>query len=167
MSISSVNTFTETSRITQDHMSEQCGPAELTHNINHHICPYCLQILKLQYFGHLMRRADSFEKDPDAGKGWEQEEKGTTEDEMVGWHHRLDGHGFGWTLGVGDRQGGLAWCGSWVHKESDTTEGLNNWTLMFHIKLWHLQRSHMGSTKTFKKVVFIFLFKKGQRTKIH
>ena len=50
------------------------------------------------------------------------EEKGTTEDEMVGWHHRLDGHGFGWTLGVGNGQGGLACCGSWGHKESDTTE---------------------------------------------
>ena len=45
-----------------------------------------------------------------------------TEDEMVGWHHRLNGHGFGWTLGVGDKQGGLACCGSWRHKESDMTE---------------------------------------------
>ena len=44
------------------------------------------------------------------------------EDEMVGWHHRVDGHGFGWTRGVGDGQGGLACCGSWGHKESDTTE---------------------------------------------
>ena len=52
-------------------------------------------------------------KDPDAGKDWGQEEKGTTEDEMVGWHHRLDGHGFGLTLGVGDGQGGLVCCGSW------------------------------------------------------
>ena len=64
-------------------------------------------------------------KDPDAGKDWGQEEKGMTEDEMVGWHHRLDGHGFGWTLGVGDGQGGLACCGSWGCKESDTTEWLN------------------------------------------
>ena len=64
-------------------------------------------------------------KDPDAGKDWGQEEKGTTEDEMVGWHHRLDGHGFWWTLGAGDGQGGLACCGSWGHKESDTTEQLN------------------------------------------
>ena len=46
-------------------------------------------------------------------------------DEMVGWHHRLNGHGFGWSLGVGDGQGGLACCGSWGHKESDTTEQLN------------------------------------------
>ena len=49
-------------------------------------------------------------KDPDAGKEWRQEEKGTTEDKMVGWHHQLNGHGFGWTLGVGDGQGGLACC---------------------------------------------------------
>ena len=55
-------------------------------------------------------------KDPDAGKDWRQEEKVMTEDEMFGWHHRLDGHGFGWTPGVGDGQGGLACCGSWVAK---------------------------------------------------
>ena len=66
-------------------------------------------------------------KDPDFGKDWGQEEKGTTEDEMVGWHHWLDGHGFGWTPGVGDGQGGLACCTSWGRKESDTTERLN-WT---------------------------------------
>jgi len=56
-------------------------------------------------------------KDPDAGKDRGQEEKGMTEDEMVGWSHRLGGHEFGWTLGVGDRQGGLACCGSWGHEE--------------------------------------------------
>ena len=71
-------------------------------------------------------------KDPDAGRDWGQEEKGTTEDEMAGWHHRLDGHEFGWTPGVGDGQGGLACWNSWVCKESDTTEWLNwtelNWT---------------------------------------
>ena len=50
--------------------------------------------LKLQYFGHLMRRADSLEKDSDAGRDWEQEENGTTEDEMVGWHYQVDGHEF-------------------------------------------------------------------------
>ena len=66
-------------------------------------------------------------KDPDAGRDWGQEEKGMTEDEMAGWHHRLNGHGYGWTLGVGDRQGGLVCCGSWGCKESDTTERLN-WT---------------------------------------
>ena len=61
-------------------------------------------------------------KDPDAGKAWKQEEKGMTEDEMAGWHHGFNGHGFGSTLGVGDGQGGLACCSSWGHKESDTTE---------------------------------------------
>ena len=66
-------------------------------------------------------------KDPDAGRDWGQEEKGTTEDDMAGWHHWLNGHEFGWTLGVGDGQGGLACCGSWGHKESDMTERLN-WT---------------------------------------
>ena len=54
-----------------------------------------------------------------------QEEKGTTEDEMVGWHHQLNGHGFGWTPGVGDGQGGLVCCGSWGRKGSDMTERLN------------------------------------------
>ena len=64
-------------------------------------------------------------KDPDAGKDWGQEEKGTTDDEMVGWHHQLEEHGFVLTPGVGDGQGGLACCGSWGCKESDTTERLN------------------------------------------
>ena len=64
-------------------------------------------------------------KDPDAGKDWSQEEKGTTEDEMVVWNHRFNGHGFGWTPGVGDGQGGLACCSSWGHNELDTTEWLN------------------------------------------
>ena len=66
-------------------------------------------------------------KDPDAGKDWRQEEKGTIEDEMVGWHHWLDGHEFEQALGVGDGQGGLACCSPWGHKESDTTEWLY-WT---------------------------------------
>ena len=66
-------------------------------------------------------------KDSDAGRDWGQEEKGTTEDEMVGWHHWLNGHGFEWTPGVGDGQGGLACCSWWGCKESDTIEWLN-WT---------------------------------------
>ena len=66
-------------------------------------------------------------KDPDAGRDWGQEEKGTTEDEMAGWHHWLNGHEFVWTPGVGDGQGGLACWDSWGHKESDTTEP-PNWT---------------------------------------
>ena len=64
-------------------------------------------------------------KDSDAGKDWGQKEKGVTEDEMVGWHHRLDGRGLEWTPGDGDGQGGLVWCDSWGHNESDTTERLN------------------------------------------
>ena len=61
-------------------------------------------------------------KDPDAGRDWGQEEKGTTEDEMAGWHHRLDAHKSEGTPGVGDGQGGLARCDSWGRKESDMTE---------------------------------------------
>ena len=64
-------------------------------------------------------------KDSDAGKDWGQEEKGTTEDEMVGWHHQLNGHGFVWTPGVGDGQGGLVCCGSWGPKSQTQ---LSNWT---------------------------------------
>ena len=71
-------------------------------------------------------------KDPDAGKDWRQEEKGTTEEEMVRWHHRLDGHESEWTPGVGDGQGGLVCYGSWGCKELNMTERLNwtelNWT---------------------------------------
>ena len=66
-------------------------------------------------------------KDSDAGRDWGQEEKRMTEDEMARWHHRLDGHEFEWTPGVGDVQGGLECCKSWGHKESDTTKWLN-WT---------------------------------------
>ena len=64
-------------------------------------------------------------KDPDAGKDWRQEEKGTTEDEMVGWHHRLNGHGFGWTPGVGHGQGGLA---SVIHGVAKSRTRLGDWT---------------------------------------
>ena len=72
-------------------------------------------------------------KDPDAGKDWRQEEKGTTEDEMVGWHHRLDGHEFEQALEVGDGQGSLACCSPWGHKESNTTEWLN-WTELIPVR---------------------------------
>ena len=66
-------------------------------------------------------------KDSDAERDWGQEEKGTTEDEMAGWHHGLNGRESEWTPGIGDGQGGLAYCDSWGRKESDTTEQLN-WT---------------------------------------
>ena len=86
---------------------------------------------KLQYFGHLTRRVDSLEK-TDAGRDWGQEEKGTTEDEMAGWHYGLDGHESEWTPGDGDEHGGLACCDSWGLKELDMTERLN-WTELSHI----------------------------------
>ena len=82
----------------------------------------CLMLkLKLKYFGHLMRRTDSLEKTLMLGNSEGRRKRGR-QDEMVGWHHRLDGHGFGWTLGVGDGQGDLACCDSWGRKELDTTE---------------------------------------------
>ena len=81
--------------------------------------------LKLQYFGHLVRRTDSYGEDPDAGKDWRQEKKGTTEDEMVGWHHRLNGHEFEQALGDGDGQESLAYYIPWGCKELDTTEWMN------------------------------------------
>ena len=71
-------------------------------------------------------------KDSDAGRDWGQEEKGTTEDEMAGWHHWLDGRECEWTPGVGDGQGGLACCDSWGRKELDTTEWLN-WCYIINI----------------------------------
>ena len=76
-------------------------------------------------------------KDSDAGRGWGQEEKGRTEDEMAGWHHWLDGRESEWTPGVGDGQGGLACCDSWGHKESDMTERLN-WTELI-LKIFYTQ----------------------------
>ena len=85
-------------------------------------------------------------KDSDAGKDWGQEEKGTTEDEMAGWHHWLDGRESEWTLGVGDGQGGLACCDSWDRKESDTTERLN-WTELN----WEHKRVKISSTLLNKK----------------
>ena len=96
-----------------------------------------------------MWRVDSLEK-TDAGRDWGWEEKGTTEDEMAGWHHCLNGRESEWTPGVGDGQGGLACCDSWGHKESDTTEQLN-WT-----ELGKLSSGHRTG-----KVVFIPIPKKG------
>ena len=79
-------------------------------------------------------------KDSDAGKDRGQEEKGTTEGEMAGWHHWLEGRESEWTPGVGDGQGGLACCDSWGHKESDVTERLNwtelNWVVCLELFLW-------------------------------
>ena len=86
-------------------------------------------------------------KDSDAGEDWRWEEEETTEDEMVGWHHRLNGHEFEQAPGVGDGQGSLACCSPRGHKESDTTERLN-WTEQYsvgfchtsawmHVAVWH------------------------------
>ena len=83
--------------------------------------------LKLQYFGPPDVKNWLIGKDADVGNDWRQEEKGMREDEMVGWHHRLDGHEFAQAPGVGDGQGSLACCSPWGHKESDMTEQLN-WT---------------------------------------
>ena len=93
---------------------------EMQQSILKEISPGCsleglMLKLKLQYFDHFMRRGGGslfIGKDSDAGRDWGQEEKGPTEDEMVGWHHRLDGYEFGWIPGVGDGQGGLVCCGS-------------------------------------------------------
>ena len=93
-------------------------------------------------------------KYPDAGRDWGQEEKGMTENEVVGWHHWLDGHEFEQTPGVGDGQGGLACCNSWGRKESDTTEQLNGLTDWLHfdimcdiksngVKLLKVRNSHI------------------------
>ena len=94
-------------------------------------------------------------KDSDAGRDWGQEEKGMTEGEMAGWHHRLYGHESGWTPGVGDGQGGLACCDSWGRKESDTTERLN-WTELMEFKnmvtmtlYTRQQKRHRGTEDTF------------------
>ena len=75
-------------------------------------------------------------KDPDAGRDWGQEEKGTTEDEMAGWYHWLDAHEFGWTPGVGDGQGGLACCDSWGRRARHDWANELNWTVIFPEKFY-------------------------------
>ena len=74
-------------------------------------------------------------EDPEAGKDWRQEEKGTTENEMARWHHRLDGHEFEQAWGAGDGQGGLACFSPWGHKKSGTSEWLNN--KIIYLKIWN------------------------------
>ena len=82
--------------------------------------------LNLQYFGHLMQRTDSLKKTLILGKIEGRRRRGQmTEDEMVGWHHQLDGHEFEQALGVSDGQGSLVCCSPWGRKELDTTEQLN------------------------------------------
>ena len=77
--------------------------------------------LNLQYFGHLIQRANSLEKTPMLGKT-EGGKTGVTEDEMVGWHHQLNGHEFEQTLGESEGQGSLAWCSPWGPQESGTAK---------------------------------------------
>ena len=92
--------------------------------------------LKLQYFGHLMWRVDSLEKTLMLGGIGGRRRR---EQQMAGWHHRLNAHEFEWTLGVGDGQGGLVCCDSWGRKESDTTEWLNWTELNFPLKTCYIQ----------------------------
>ena len=89
--------------------------------------------LKLQYFGHLMAKIWLIWKDPDDGIDWMQEENRTTEDELVGWHHWLDGDEFEPSLRDGEGQGSLACCSPWGCEESDMTEWLNNKLLFIFI----------------------------------
>ena len=127
------------------------------------ILPQILFFIVLSYFGRNDTKAETrvlwpphekswlIGKNSDARRDWGQEEKGTTEDEMAGLHHGLDGREFEWTPGVGDGQEGLACCDSWGHKESDQTERLNwtelNWSYLLAAKVhwkdsnyfsWHL-----------------------------
>ena len=85
--------------------------------------------LKLHYFGYLMQRIDSLEKTLIAGKDGQQEKKVVTEDEMVGWHHGLNGHEFEQTPGDSEGQGSLACCSPWDRKELDTTENTEEATI--------------------------------------
>ena len=94
-------------------------------------------------------------KDPDAGKDWGQEEKGMMEYETVGWHYQHNGDGFGWTPGVGDRQGGMACCDSWGHKESDMTERLNWIELKASPSCPYISSSHLSDSNS--TVIFRFL----------
>ena len=106
-------------------------------NLAHSFFGYIKNNQPLDFFGRNDAKAESpvlwpphakswlILKDPDVGKDWGQEEKGPTEDEMVGLHHRHNGHGFGWTPEVGDGQGGLVCCSSWGHKEWTQ---LSDWT---------------------------------------
>ena len=98
-------------------------------------------------------------KDPDAGKDWGQDEKRTTEDEIVGWHHQHSGYGFGWTPGVGDGQGGLACYGSWGRKELDMTEQLNwtenCWNIWLLLTVWETIRLF---TKFYRQCIRVWYF---------
>ena len=108
--------------------------------------------LKLQYFGHLMQRSGILGK-TDTGKDWRQEEKGMAEDEMVGWHHQLDGHEFEQVPEVGDGQGSLASCSPRGYKELDTTERLNWNSVVINLPF----RTALGVFRMFWYGMFPFL----------
>ena len=95
-------------------------------------------------------------KDSDAGRDWGQEEKGTTEDEMAGWHQWLDGPESEWTPEVGDGQGGLACCDSWGRKESDTTERLK-WTRQIQKRLIFIGATAAAGRSKNKERVFLLV----------
>ena len=115
--------------------------------------------LKLQYLGHLMWRVDSLEKTLMLGGIGGRRRRGTTEDEMAGWHHWLNGRESEWTPGDGDGQGGLACCDSWGRKESDTTERLNwtelNWTIDWFRKYWRFKRFSIFLPSVLQKCMYI------------
>ena len=95
--------------------------------------------LKLQFFGHLTWRTD-FVKHSDVGKDWRQGEKGTTEDEMLGWHHQLDGYEFRQALGIGDGQESFTFCSPWGHKELNMTEQMTWIAVSQHSRrVWGIQ----------------------------
>ena len=91
-------------------------------------------------------------KDLDSGKDWRREEKGMTEDVMVGWIHWLNGHEFAWTLGVGDAKGGLTCCSSWGRKESDMTERLNWTEYSFYESGSNINLKNMRTDKNLSKI---------------
>ena len=105
--------------------------------------------LKLQYFGHLMWRVDSLEK-TDAGRDWGQEEKGTTEDEIAGWHHWLDGCESGGTPGIGDGQGGLVCCDSWGRRVG------HDWATELNWLSYNKPENESLTQKSFKVTAFSF-----------
>ena len=119
-------------------MRVPCTTRRSNQSILMEISPGCSLVglmlkLKLQYFGHLKRRADSLEKTLMLGKIERGRRSGRQRMRWVGWRHQLDGHEFVWIPGVGDGQGGLVCCGSWSRKESDTTERLNSTELILQI----------------------------------
>ena len=141
-----VDTFIEQIQNSAWHIMTQSLYNYTSHSWHFTTSPLTPSIFSLTTLYYLIIRKDS-----DAGKDWKQEEKGTTEDKMVGWHHRLNGHQFGRALGVGIEQGGLACGSSWCPKELDTTERLN-WTTLscYKICLWFCHKVFQAKRKVQK-----------------